>query len=149
MAKTKIGKFEIDEAELDRQHREAVRRGKEKIKTEPQAKSARYDSDSNRLVIEMKNGATFIIPCNLMQGLRGASPADIAAVRLLPRGAALHWEKLNVDFSVAGLLAGLFGTRAWMAEMGRRGGSTTSEAKAAAARQNGKKGGRPQTRKRA
>ena len=49
----------------------------------------------------------------------------------------------DADFTVAGLVAGVFGTRAWMAELGRKGGSVTSEAKAAAVRENGKKGGRP------
>ena len=64
---------------------------------------------------------------------------------LLCDRAGLHcyWEALRVDFSVAGLLAGVFGTRAWMAEVGRRGGRATTEAKAAAARANGAKGGRP------
>jgi hypothetical protein len=62
---------------------------------------------------------------------------------MMPRGAALHWENLDQDFSVAGLLAGIFGTKAWMAELGRQGGSITSEAKRAAARANGQKGGRP------
>jgi len=33
-----------------------------------------------------------------------------------------------------------------MAELGRRGGAATSKAKAAAARANGKKGGRPRRR---
>ncbi|WP_434112739.1 hypothetical protein [Paraburkholderia caffeinilytica] len=32
---------------------------------------------------------------------------------------------------------------AWMREIGRSGGSVKSEAKSAAARENGKKGGRP------
>lgn len=147
MAKVRIGKFEVGEAELDRRHEEAVCRGKEKAATEPRAKSARYDRETNRLVVELKNGAVFIVPCDLIQGLRGADPDLIAEVELLPRGAALHWERLDVDFSVAGLLLGLFGTRAWMAELGRRGGSVTSEAKAAAVRENGRKGGRPRTRR--
>ena len=44
------------------------------------------------------------------------------------------------DLAVPDLMAGLFGTRAWMA---RRAGRTTSPAKAEAARRNGAKGGRP------
>lgn len=40
-------------------------------------------------------------------------------------------------------MAGIFGTQAWMQELGRRGGHATSTAKATAARLNGKKGGRP------
>lgn len=39
-----------------------------------------------------------------------------------------------------GLMAGIFGTKSWMA---RRAGQATSAAKAAAARENGAEGGRP------
>jgi len=59
----------------------------------------------------------------------------------------MMWSQMtlgySLDFSLAGLMAGLFGTRVWMAEIGRSGGSATSQAKAAAARINEKKGGRP------
>ncbi|MDQ3753480.1 MAG: DUF2442 domain-containing protein, partial [Acidobacteriota bacterium] len=89
MAKVKIGKWEIDEEELERQHSEAVRRGEERMATEPQAKSASYDRKTNRLIIEMENGSTFILPCQLLQGLAGAAPEDIAEVELLPYGNAL------------------------------------------------------------
>jgi hypothetical protein len=51
-----------------------------------------------------------------------------------------------VDHFVPGLLNHIFGTSRWMAELGRRGGSSTSAIKAAAARANGKKGGRPKER---
>lgn len=143
MARVKLGKFEVEESELEHQHKEAVRRGKERMATEPQASTVAYDRESNRLIIDLKNGTTFIVPCDLIQGLRGVAPDDIAEVKLLPRGAALHWDKLNVDISLAGLMVGIFGTNAWMAEIGRRGGSVTSEAKTAAVRANGMKGGRP------
>src|SRR2546430_14362935 len=85
MAKVRIGKFEVDEAELERQHRKAVRLGNEALKTEPQARRATYDRDSNRLVIELKNGVMFIIPCHLLQGLRRAHRDEIAEVELMPR----------------------------------------------------------------
>lgn len=141
-------KSKMSDEEFERQYREAVKRGEESMKTEPQARSARYDRESDRLIIELKNGATFMIPCNLIQGLRGTDPDLIAEVSLLPRGAALHWESLDVDFSVAGLLMGLFGTKIWMSELGRQGGRVTSEAKAAAVRENGRKGGRPRSKER-
>lgn len=140
-------KRKMSDEEFERQYAEAASRGEEAMKTEPRAKSARYDRASDRLVIELKNGATFIIPCKIIQGLRDADPDMIAEITLLPRGAALHWESLDVDFSVAGLLLGLFGNKAWMAELGRQGGLATSEAKAEAARENGRKGGRPRTRR--
>ncbi|MBV9958438.1 MAG: DUF2442 domain-containing protein [Acidobacteria bacterium] len=141
-------KLKMSDEEFERQYREAVKRGEESMKTEPQARSARYDHESDRLIIELKNGATFMIPCDLVQGLRGADPELVAEVELLPRGAALHWKTLDVDFSVAGLLMGLFGTKTWMSELGRQGGSVRSEVKAAAVRENGKKGGRPRTKER-
>jgi hypothetical protein len=64
----------------------------------------------------------------------------LAQVEILGTGHGLHWEALDVDLSVPGVLAGLFGTRAHMA---RHAGQATSPAKAAAARANGARGGRP------
>jgi hypothetical protein len=134
-------------SEFNRQYRESVIRGRESMAKEPQAKSVRFDQESNRIVVDLKNGVTFAFPSDLVQGLRGAAAEDIAEVELGPRGAALHWEELDVDFSLAGLMAGIFGNKAWMsglmAKLGSKGGKKVSEAKAAAARVNGAKGGRP------
>src|SRR6266542_5866644 len=127
MARVRIGRFEVDEAELERQHREAVRRGNEALKTEAQARRATYDRDSNRLIIELKNGVVFMIPCDLLQGLRGANRDEIAEVELMPRGAALHWEKLDVDFSVGGLMRGIYGNEAWMESLQRENGKVGAQ----------------------
>src|SRR5205809_4740702 len=102
MGKVKLGKFLIDAAEIERQHAEAASRGRIFGAIEPQAKSVSYDRKQDRLVIELKNGVTFIVPCNLVQGIADARPDEIAQVELGPRGAALHWAMLNQDFSVAG-----------------------------------------------
>src|SRR3546814_11474946 len=83
---------------------------------------------------------TFAVPSRLAQGLEGATDDQLAAVEILGQGYGLHWEALDADLSVPGLMAGLLGTKAWMA---RRAGQATSAAKAAAARANGAKGGRP------
>jgi hypothetical protein len=65
-------------------------------------------------------------------------------VEVLGQGYGLHWEKLDVDLSIPGLLAGLFGTKAFMdRQRAARAGASTSQVKAEAARQNGRKGGRP------
>jgi len=42
--------------------------------------------------------------------LERASDAALSAVEILWLGTGLHWEQLDVDLSVPGLLAGLFGT---------------------------------------
>jgi hypothetical protein len=95
------------------------------------------------VVVELTNGAFFGFPAHLGQGLRGASPEDLAEVEVSPSGEALHWERLDVDLRVPALLHGVFGTKAWMRELGRAGGRVRSKAKTRAARLNGAKGGRP------
>ncbi|MBW4492984.1 MAG: DUF2442 domain-containing protein [Oscillatoria princeps RMCB-10] len=111
--------------------------------TEPRAQSAYYDKKSSHIVIELRNGASFLFPPELVQGLALAAPDELAEVEVTPSGSGLHWEKLDVDLSIPSLMMGIFGTKAWMAELGRTGGRATTEAKAKAARQNGKRGGRP------
>jgi hypothetical protein len=111
--------------------------------TGPRVASARYDHESDRIVIDLKNGATFIVPVSMLEGFANASPAELAEIEITPSRAGLHWEKLDADLSVPALLKGIFGSKPWMSEIGKMGGSISSEAKASAARENGKKGGRP------
>ena len=112
--------------------------------SEPRAAAARYEAASGRVVVELTNGCTFAFPARALQGLDAARDEDLAQVEVLGSGYGLHWETLDADFTVPGLLMGLFGTRAWMArEQARKAGAARSPAKAAAARVNGRKGGRP------
>ena len=127
---------ELTNAEIDA----ALERGRAARAGEPRAASARYDPQSNRVAVDLTNGCTFAFPPQLAQGLETATGDELAAVEVLPGGYGLHWETLDVDLSLPGLMAGIFGTRAWMA---RRAGQATSPAKATAARANGAKGGRP------
>lgn len=136
----------VTEAELRRQFKEATQRGAEADRQHLRAVTAAYDKRTQRLVIELTNGVLVQIPAKLVQGLADASPQERTAVTLSPQGTALHWETLDADFSVSSLLAGVFGTRVWMAEVGRKGGRAKSAVKAAAARANGQKGGRPPLR---
>ncbi len=130
----KAGKWTLSEEEFERQFAEATRRGEEAMKTEITASHAYYDSATHRLVIELKSGATHSVPCQLIQGLRDADPADIAAVELGLRGASLHWEKLDNDFTVGGLVRGIYGTKKWMEQLARE-HAETAQAQAAPKRQ--------------
>jgi hypothetical protein len=110
---------------------------------EPRAVSASYDVQSGKIGVILSNGSAFSFPAELGQGLAGASPEELATVEVTPSGEGLHWESLDADLSIPTLMAGIFGTKQWMAEIGKKGGCSTSSAKAQASRQNGKKGGRP------
>jgi hypothetical protein len=121
----------------------AVLAGAQAAAEEPRAVAARYDATTRRIVVDLTNGCTFIFPADRGQGLVGATDAELAQIEVLPGGEALHWETLDADLGVPQLIAGIFGSKLWMRELGRRGGSATSDTKAAAVRENGKKGGRP------
>lgn len=128
-------------AELTREQIEAANaRGRIVRETQPHAAAARYDAKTNRVIVDLTNGATFAFPPRLVEGLHDASPAEIAEVEVIGRGFGLHWEALDLDYTVPGLVNGVFGTAKWMAA---KAGRTSSAAKAAAARANGAKGGRP------
>jgi hypothetical protein len=133
----------------DAELRAALRRGSQADQAEPRAASARLDGGSGRVVLELTNGCSFAFPAEMAQGLRGAPADQLAAVQVLAGGRALRWDALDVDLGVAPLLSGIFGTAAWMRElrreMARAGGRVSSPRKATAARENGKKGGRPRT----
>lgn len=118
-------------------------RGKAALETEPRALAARYDRNADRLIADLASGATFAFPTSLGQGLEAATPDQLAEVAISGAGFGPYWEALDVDLSVPALMAGSFGTKAWMRELACRAGSMTSPAKAAAARANGAKGGRP------
>ncbi len=110
----KSKKWEYSAEELEMMYETATRRGEEALKTEKQAQAVRYDHATHRIILELKNGITMLLPCDLMQGIADAAPDEIAEVKLGARGASLHWEKLDQDFSVNGLVNGIFGTKKWM-----------------------------------
>jgi hypothetical protein len=110
----------------------------------PRAVQARYDRRRHRVVVSLDNGLELAFPAELAEGLSEASPADLADIEISPTGLGLHWPKLDADLYLPGLLNGVFGSPRWMAgAIGRLGGQARSQAKVAAARANGRRGGRP------
>ncbi len=139
----KAGKWEMSDEEFERQYAEATRRGKAETAKGAHAVTARYDKATRRVVVELANGVTLLVPARLIEGLRDGAAKDLAKIEILGAGSGLYWPKLEVDVGVGGLLAGVFGSKEWMAELGRAGGKVSSEAKRTAARANGALGGRP------
>ena len=127
----------------DAQSQAAESRGRSMLEEEPRAVAAQYDEASGRIVVDLANGCTFAFPARRVQELEGAKEQEIADVEIAGAGFGLHWPSLDADLSLQGLMGGIFGTKAWMSELARRAGSVSTPAKAAAARANGRKGGRP------
>lgn len=108
------------------------------------AVKARYDRRARRVVVGLNNGVQIAFPAHLAEGLDGASEDDLSEIEITPAGLGLHWPRLDADVYVPALVNGIFGSKRWMAaELGAAGGRASSAAKAAAARENGRKGGRP------
>jgi len=107
------------------------------------ATSARYERASSRVILELSNGYVFGFPVSAIPALRSATAKQLAAVEVSPGGGGLHWEELDADLSVPGLLVSTIGRKQKLGELARLAGSTRSAAKAAASRANGAKGGRP------
>jgi hypothetical protein len=119
--------------------RAAARRAKT-----PTAVGARYDRRIGRLVIDLSTGLSISFNPHEAQGLEEAKPEQLAKIEISPSGFGLHFPALDADIYLPGLLEGFLGSQKWMAsQLGKRGGQSTSEAKSAASRANGRRGGRP------
>jgi hypothetical protein len=109
---------------------------------EPRAVKAWYDAGRGLVMFEMKNGCVFGFPPpkDPYWELADATPEQLAKVEADFGGRVLLWDEIDAGIVVPGLLLHLLNVKAWYAKWL---GGAKSEAKAAAARENGKKGGRP------
>lgn len=67
------------------------------------AETVRFDSDN--MWLELTDGRTLGVPLAWFPRLLHADKKELKAVRISKRG--LHWDNLDEDISIAGLLAGL------------------------------------------
>ena len=131
------------EKEIRRSFVKASRLGALLAKKEARAKTAAYVARAESLRVDLTNGAMIQIPVRLIPELRGIGARDLRRVEVWGRGSTLYWERQDLDLRVPELISSVFKGPAFMAELGRAGGRSSSEAKAKAARRNGRKGGRP------
>ncbi len=127
--------------ELNRQHREAVKRSEWSLKHEPRAVSAKYDN--GEVTVRLRSGWSFSFDPRKYKFLKNATEKELSEVKALGLGFALEWESIDQHLGLGSLILDLIGEKYLATELGRRNGSATSEKKKAASRTNGKLGGRP------
>ncbi|RXH57686.1 DUF2442 domain-containing protein [Granulicella sibirica] len=122
----------------------ANERAKELESRVPKAVSAKYDRHIRRVVVQLSSNLGIFFSPRDAEGLEHATAEQLAEIEISPSGYGLHFPRLDADLYLPALLEGVFGSERWMASrMGMRGGRSRSAAKTMAARENGKKGGRP------
>jgi len=116
-----------------------------KMPDDLRAVSAEYKAgrDLDMLILKLNDGSRHLIPRENIEGLQNATRAQIAHVEIIGHGTGIQWPELDLDLYVPALLQSVYGSKRWMAQLGRRGGMVKSPAKSQAARANGLKGGRP------
>jgi hypothetical protein len=128
----------------DKDIERANRRGRDRKARYPAALTARYDNDTNKIVLSLANGVDISFPPGAAQGLEAATPSQLRDMVVTGAGTGIHFPKLDADLYVPGLIQGMLGTRKWMAaQLGAAGGAVRTPEKSAASRKNGKLGGRP------
>lgn len=114
---------------------------------EPTIVSARFIRSTRTLEVTFVHGVKIAVPITLIQDFstleREPTLAELAQVEVSGAGTSLYWPRLDLGLWGPGLLQGIFGAKTWMRELARGMGAIKSPAKAAASRENGRKGGRP------
>ncbi len=110
----------------------------------PRAVRARYDRRRRRVFIHFSTGLDISFSPRDAEGLEKATPTQLAKIKISPSGYGIHFPKIDADLYLPALLLGFRGSRNWIAgRLGALGGKSRSAAKIAAARRNGRRGGRP------
>jgi hypothetical protein len=105
---------------------------------------ARYDARRKRVCIQFSSGLEAAFSAREAQGLQRATAAQLKKIKISPSGFGLQFPKIDVELYLPALLMGFLGSRNWMAaRLGALGGKSRSAAKIAAAKRNGRRGGRP------
>ena len=122
----------------------AERRARKLRSSIPRALAAHYDRSSDRIVIRLSSRLDVSFSPHDTQGLEQARPSQLEPIEISPSGFGIHFPKLDADLYLPALLEGFLGSKRWMASrLGQTGGKSRSPAKRAAAKANGRLGGRP------
>lgn len=132
----------------DRDLEAARRSGNADRQTQPHAKAVLYVSERQAVVLTLLTDVLLEVPLSLIPELQAATEDELTDhLKLSPSGSAITCRPLDADIAVDGLLLDVLGASGWKsalrAALAREIAGSRSPRKAAAARENGKKGGRP------
>jgi hypothetical protein len=123
----------------------AEQRGK-RLQREYAALDAIYDEEAGRVRVLFPTDLEISFAPQNVEGLQSATPKQLQHIELSPSGLSLYFPEVDADVYIPALMHNIFGSKAWMAELGKTGGAVRSERKASASRENGRLGGRPPKR---
>jgi len=106
-------KEQAREAQIEK----AIAAGNDWANSQSSAVSGYFEPDSQKIVIEFKNGAEYRFPAKLAQGLENASVSELSDIEISPSGMGIHWPAIDVGFSIPHLLEGIYGTKRWMSSL--------------------------------
>ena len=131
----------------DAEYARAVEASEREAREQFRAGSARYLADCDAIEILTMLDGGFVVPRRLVGALQDATAAELTDLKVWPDGSMIEIAGRDVHIPVHGLITAALPVllpRPVVAGMfAMQGGSARSKQKAATARANGKKGGRP------
>jgi hypothetical protein len=108
--------------------------------------AVRYLPRRDAVELAFASGGTMTIPRRAIREFDAIPMDAFRGFAVSAAGDAVVHRSLDGEIAVLGLVTAVLGSRRLSAAFARHGGQRTSKAKAAAARANGAKGGRPRNR---
>jgi len=119
------------------------RESMESLKTQPRVESARYVPETGNMEFTMVGGSRIVTPARKLKGFTDETTDEVLSdVKPMSYGTAIHWDTADVQHTTIALIESVFNLKTHHTTA-KNGGRAKSEAKTAAVRANGAKGGRP------
>ncbi len=101
--------------QLNQQFEVANQRARELRASLPRAVSAHFDRRTHRIVIQLSSRVELSFSPREAEGLENARPVDLEPIMISPSGFGIHFPRLDADLYLPALLAGVLGSKRWMA----------------------------------
>ncbi|MDQ2992868.1 MAG: DUF2442 domain-containing protein [Candidatus Eremiobacteraeota bacterium] len=122
---------------------QAARAARDREKSATKIRAAHYDVNGDVLVVKLSTGATLVVPRATIPGFAKVAPKALADIAINPGAESLWSDRVDDGVLLEQLLEIVVGADLLKTLGGRISGRQRSDAKTAAARVNGAKGGRP------